>query len=195
MELVFFYILSFLILSSALAVILLPNPIHSTLSLIVTLVSVAGMFALMEAHFLATVQVIVYAGAVVVLVLFVVMLLNAKNEEIQRKPVAIFFSTLSAVVLFSIMFPLFNEQFGPSRQINPADKQIQGTATALGDLLYTQFTFPFEVASLLIMAALVGAVMVGRSRREDIDHLLADTEGEIQSVVNTDNTEIQSESA
>lgn len=195
MELVFFYILSFLILASAIAVIALPNPIHSTLSLIITLTSIAGMFALMEAHFLATVQIIVYAGAIVVLVLFVVMLLNAKNEKISRKPVAIFFSALSAVVLFSIMFPLFNEQFGQTRQLLPGDKQIEGSASALGNLLYTQFTFPFEVASLLIMAALVGAVMVGKSRRDGVDHLLADTEGKIQSVVNLKDSKIKDDRA
>lgn len=180
MELVFFYIISFLILTSAIAVIILPNPIHSTLSLIVTLTSVAGIFALMEAHFLATVQVIVYAGAIVVLVLFVLMLLNTKEEKIDRKPIILLLTVIASVFMLSVFFPLLNEAFGGAKQL-VTDSRISGTAKSLGQLLYTQYTFPFELASLLIMAALVGAVMIGRSRNSGIDHLLADTEGKIQS--------------
>ncbi|MCL4159035.1 UNVERIFIED_CONTAM: hypothetical protein GTU68_066479 [Idotea baltica] len=182
MELVFFYVLSFLILASAIAVIILPNPIHSTLSLIVTLTSVAAIFALMEAHFLATVQVIVYAGAIVVLVLFVLMLLNTKEEKIDKKPVILVLTIVAAVFMLSVFFPLLNDVFGGAKQL-ATDPRISGSAKSLGQLLYTQYTFPFELASLLIMAALVGAVMIGRSRNSEIDHLLADPTGKIQSTM------------
>ena len=162
---------------------LLPNPIHSTLSLIVTLTSVAGIYALLEAHFLATVQIIVYAGAIVVLVLFVLMLLNAKVEEIERKPVGtIFLILFSAVVLFSILFPLLLEEFGQVPMAVSLGNGIEGGVAELGKVLYTKFVLPFEVASLLIMAALVGAVMIGRSRQRSVKQLHGNLDGALQSV-------------
>jgi NADH-quinone oxidoreductase subunit J len=191
MEIVLFYLFAALIIVSALAVVAMPNPIHSTLSLIVTLIGVACLFALMKGHFLATVQIIVYSGAIVVLVLFVLMLLNIKEEVRGNLP---YFSiamllTFSAI-LIALLAPLFIEGFSELPLAVKNGSAIEGTVENLGMVLYEKFYFPFELASLLIMAALIGAVMIGRSRKSGIFTKEAlDSDSLRQSVVEHRQTE------
>lgn len=169
MEGIIFYILAFTILSSAIAVVALRNPMHSTLALIITLTGVAGIFAVLGAHFLAVAQIIVYAGAIVVLVLFVLMLLNMKAEEFSgRTLLMILFGGSLAVLFLAVLLPVaggaFTDLSGGKLSTGFA-LGGEGTTEALGRVLYTKYLLPFELASILIMSALVGAVMVGRSGR------------------------------
>ena len=155
-----FWILAFIIVGSSIAVITLRNPLHSALALILNLTAVAGIFALLHAHFLAMVQIIVYAGAIMVLVVFVLMLLNVKQEPHGRTGfVLIGLSGLAgAVFLWAISLKLSLVD----RFIAHAPLPAEGTVENVGRLLYTTYLFPFEAASVLIMAALLGAVMLAK---------------------------------
>ncbi len=155
---VLFYLLSFLIIASALGVVIFPCAIKSTLCLIVTLIGVAAIFAMLNAHFLVATQVIVYAGAIVVLVLFVVMLLNLKKEKLRD--LISFRSILGVILLTSLLlafFPLVIKHF-PSEEF----QYVHGNAEDLGRLLFGKFLFAFEIASFLIIAALLGAIALAQ---------------------------------
>ena len=167
---VLFILLAALVLVAALGVIFLRNPVHSALSLVANLVGVAGIYAMLNAHFLAAVQIIVYAGAIVVLVLFVLMLLNLKVEALKRHE-QIFYTVvmLIAVVFCGALLPVLHQFFGvfnsdttlKASSVIPT-MVVEGTVEAIGKLLFTRYLFLFEAASILIMAALVGAVMLSK---------------------------------
>ncbi len=161
MMVIAFYALAFLILAASLAVVVLPNPVYGALCLVAALLGVSGIFALLGAHFLAVAQIIVYAGAIVVLFLFVVMLLNVKQEE-YRKGMAVLSAAAAAfgVSFIILLVPVLRGDFGAI----PAGADISGGAAALGELLFTRHVLAFEAASVLLMAALVAAVMLGRRR-------------------------------
>lgn len=157
-----FFIMALIILVSGIGVIVSHNPIHSALWLVANLLTVAGLFANLDAHFLAVAQMIVYAGAIMVLVLFVLMLLNLKTERpssasVMAKVVAAGFG----IAFLWMIVPLLNRSFevfeGPA-------VGVQGTVKEIGKLLYTKHIFPFEFASILIMAAIVGAVMLSKKK-------------------------------
>jgi len=164
---ILFYVLAITIVSSSLGVVLLRNPIYCAFCLVVTLMGVAGLFAMLEAHFLAVVQIIVYAGAIMVLFVFVLMLLNVKAEVGSRK---VSVPAVTAVVVgacfIAITVPLFWEEFGGVLPLPMAVGEIPavGSVENIGVLLYGKYLFPFEAASILIMAALVGAVMLGKRK-------------------------------
>lgn len=163
MTFVFVLFCAFLI-ATALGVVLARNPINSALCLILNLVGVAVVFASLEAHFLAVVQIIVYAGAIMVLVVFVLMLLNSKQEE-QRLP-GLFLLVLSSAggaVFLGVFGVLAVEHFSTALRIQP---EYTGTVKAIGELLYTDYVFPFEAASILILAAVVGAAMVAKETKK-----------------------------
>lgn len=155
-----FIILAAIILISSVGVVAFLNPIYSALCLISSMLCVAGMFALLDAHFLATVQIIVYAGAVMVLVVFLLMLLNVKYEKPKKLALPlILFAVMTGVFFLYLMVPPLNDFF----KIFPdSSSDVVGTTKAMGELLYTKYVFPFEIASILILAAMVGAVMLGK---------------------------------
>lgn len=165
MELLF-GIMALLVVASAVAVVALRNPVYSALALVLNLMTVAGLFAQLEAHFLAAVQVIVYAGAIMVLVIFVLMLLNLKVEA--PKPFRLFnvvLSSAAGLAFLVVVLPRFDEAF----KVFAVSPTIpQGTVKAVGEVLYTRHVFLFEAASVLIMAALVGAVMLAKRRYRDL---------------------------
>ncbi|MCO6430950.1 MAG: NADH-quinone oxidoreductase subunit J [Deltaproteobacteria bacterium] len=155
-----FLLLALVMVASALAVVTLHNPLHSALALILNLLTVAALFAALDAHFLAAVQIIVYAGAIMVLVVFLLMLLNIKTEK--PKPMGKFLFVLSAAVgvsFLALCIPAFNEAF---RIFPDPVHELEGTVKAMGRILYTEYVFPFEAASVLILAAIVGAVMLAK---------------------------------
>lgn len=157
-----FSILTVLLIASALGVVLSHNPINSALCLILNMMGIACLFASLDAHFLAAVQIIVYAGAVMVLVLFVLMLLNIKVEA--PKPASRFFVyscfVVSAVFLYYGVPVIFDAFSG----ISHAPKVFDGSMEALGKELYTTHIFPFEASSILLMAAVAGAVMLAKRK-------------------------------
>jgi NADH-quinone oxidoreductase subunit J len=161
-----FFPLAALLLLSAIGVVAFHNPIHSALSLVLHLVGVAMFFALLDAHFLAVTQIIVYAGAIVVLVLFVLMLLNLKVERSSSANIGLLaVGGVSAVGVLWAIVPYLHSIF---RVFPDPVTPVVGDARLIGKEIFTKYVFGFEVASILIMAAVVGAVMLAKRRQSDL---------------------------
>jgi NADH-quinone oxidoreductase subunit J len=155
-----FWFLSFVAIFSGLSMILSKNPVYSVLSLIVTFFAIAGHYFLLNAQFLAAVHIIVYAGAIMVLFLYVIMMLNLNKLEDEKRAV---WSKLVSVVAAGILLLVM---IGALRQAE-LTSQVPGTADAglvknLGMALYQDFLVPFELASVLFLGAMVGAVYLSK---------------------------------
>jgi NADH-quinone oxidoreductase subunit J len=162
MELLAFGLFAGLAVVSALVVVVHRNPVYSTLSLVVTLVSVAALFLLLGAPFLAALQILIYTGAIVVLFLFVIMLLNVQSEshdEPSRGPQ--YWTTLIAAPLFAgLMAAMFWRAYGSARQ--------EALSTALARQLFSEHMLAFQLIGLLLLAAVIAAtVLARRASREE----------------------------
>ena len=170
---VIFFVFGALTLAGAFGVVLFRNPVHCALSLVITLVSVAVLFLQQDAHLLAAVQVVVYAGAIVVLFLFVIMLLGVDQPDSLRDPLrgqrwtAII---LSAVLLAELIFLMAHEWATGAKA--PAADAIRGGTPGLGNnvervarSLFTDFLWPFEITAALLVLAVIGAVVLARRSR------------------------------
>jgi NADH-quinone oxidoreductase subunit J len=156
----FFYFLSFLAILSAMMVVISKNPIHSVLYLIITFFAIAGHYVLLNAQFLAAVHIIVYAGAIMVLFLYVIMMLNLNSEVEPHKPaIQKIAATIAGGVLMIVMVGAF-------KNVKPQTSAVYGNQAGLiqnlGHSLFNDFALPFEVSSILFLAAMVGAVMLGK---------------------------------
>jgi NADH-quinone oxidoreductase subunit J len=158
----FFWIFAAVLVASAFAVILARNPVHSVLFLILAFVNASGLFVLMGAEFLAMMLVVVYVGAVAVLFLFVVMLLDVdfaalKQGFVQYLPVA-------GLIALSVGFELWYVTSGWTHAPNPAAPASPAGAvantTALGRVIYTQYAYVFEAAGLILLTAMIGAIVL-----------------------------------
>jgi len=166
MEHLFFFLMCFALTASAIGVVASKNAIYSALFLTFNLLLVAGIYAMLGAHFLAVAQIIVYAGAIMVLVIFVIMLLNLKEESGGRSPGAYTYWFCAAATGFAFLLvitPLLHEGF--SFFVYPAEG-IEGNVEAFGKLLFVKYLFAFEFSAILLTAAVVGAVMLAKRRRE-----------------------------
>lgn len=162
MTIYLFYFLSFLAILCGLMVILEKNPIHSVLYLVITFFAIAGHYILLNAQFLAAVHIIVYAGAIMVLFLFVIMLLNLNKETEPHKPIAVkFAAVISAGILLIVLVGALRSTNSLPAPSHAAIADI-GLVKNLGKVLFNQFLLPFEIASILFLAAMVGAVMLGK---------------------------------
>lgn len=171
-ESVTFAIAAFICVGGALGVVMARNPVHSALSLVATLFGVAVLFVIQEAYFLAAIQVIVYAGAIVVLFLFVIMLLGVDRVENfveERKPLSLavgigFGAALAGLAALPLLVDA-NTKF-------TGQKAVKGTLdgdelTRLGRSLFTDYVFAFELTSALLIIAVVGAVVLSRKPEGD----------------------------
>ena len=161
----FFYFLALMAVVSAIAVITRRNPVHAALSLIVTLLSLAGFYLMLYAPFVAGVQIVLYAGGIMVLFLFVIMLVNLDQNirEIQfNKQWAV--GLIAALALGGLLLFVIRQ----GRAIFPVDQVAslpEGANTQqIGLALYGQYMLPFEIASLLLLVAIVGAVVMAKKR-------------------------------
>jgi NADH-quinone oxidoreductase subunit J len=134
------------------------NPVTSAMFLVLTIISMAGLFVLLHAFFLAAVQVLVYAGAVMVLFLFVIMLLDLKEEE--RRKLRKFTVGLGAVAVAAIAGILIRAVLGAAPLA--AGKAVEGNTKPLGLALFTQYLLPFEVLSVLLLVAMVGVILLSK---------------------------------
>lgn len=161
MHLVLFLIFAFLCLAGALNLLLQRHPINSALSLIVVMSSLAVFYLLLGAEFLALVQIIVYAGAIMVLFVFVIMLLNTGEEERTRGVHMAYLVGVPAVLaLFAVLTAIF---LTLGKSLGTA--QLGGfmvTTSDLGRVLFRDFLLPFEVTSVLVLVAILGAVVLAR---------------------------------
>jgi NADH-quinone oxidoreductase subunit J len=159
---VFFWIFSALLIGSALAVILARNPVHSVLFLIFAFVNAAGLFLLMGAEFLAMILIVVYVGAVAVLFLFVVMMLDVDFAELKQGFLQ--YVPIGGIIAFFVAIELGYVAVGWSRSPDAAapaapSGAISNTA-ALGRVLYTQYFFFFQAAGMILLTAMVGAIVL-----------------------------------
>jgi len=161
LHLILFAIFAAICAGGALNMVLQKHPINSALSLIVVMVSLAMLYMLLGAEFVAAVQIIVYAGAIMVLFVFVIMLLNAGEEEHTKgSRVAMLFGFPSLLVGAAVLFYTLMVRGGNKASL--AIGQFHGRAEEISDLLFKNFLLPFEVTSVLILIAIMGAVLLAR---------------------------------
>lgn len=164
MTLNLFYFLSFVAVLSALMVVFSRNPVYSVLYLIITFFAIAGHYVLMKAEFLAVVHLIVYAGAIMVLFLYVIMLLNLNRETEPHKANLL---KIAAVICAGLLLVVMVGALKGTEVLvtGTGDSRI-GDVKSLGKVLFTEFLLPFELASVLLLAAMVGAVMLAKSEKK-----------------------------
>jgi NADH-quinone oxidoreductase subunit J len=151
-------------LLSALFVVFSKNPIYSVLWLILCFFSIAGHFVMLNAQFLAVVHIIVYSGAIMVLFLFTVMLLNLNSETEPHKPTLLkFAAVLSGGALFLIIIAAVRSKM-PAPYVAPQLSEV-GYVKNIGMKLYRDYTLPFEVASILFLSAMIGSVVLAKKER------------------------------
>jgi NADH-quinone oxidoreductase subunit J len=163
----FFYMLSGLALASGILVITRRNPVHSALALIVTLLALAGLYLMLYAPFVAGVQIILYAGGIMVLFLFVIMLVNLERAEKERQFNKQWVVALLASVGLGLLFVwIFMESKLLAVIVNrpPAELAEASNTQQVGQLLYGPYMLAFEIASLLLLVAIVGAVVMAKKR-------------------------------
>ena len=142
------------------------NPVHSVLYLIMTFFALAGHYVLLDAQFLAAVHIIVYAGAIMVLFLYVIMLLNLNRETEPHKSNLL---KVAATICAGLFLVLLTGSL-KSSQIGIAISDVDlGSVKNLGSVLFGEFLFPFEICSLLLLSAMVGAVMLGKAEKTNPD--------------------------
>ena len=164
MALNLFYFLSFVAVLSALMVVFSRSPVYSVLYLIVTFFSIAGHYVLMNAEFLAVVHMIVYAGAIMVLFLYVIMLLNLNQESEPHKTNLL---KIGAVICAGmLLIVMVGALKGTEVLVAVESTSGIGEVKTLGQVLFTDFLLPFEIASVLLLAAMVGSVMLAKSEKK-----------------------------
>jgi NADH-quinone oxidoreductase subunit J len=165
-----FYLFATLTLVPALAVIFARNPVHSVLWLILAFFNAAGLMLLLGAEFIAMLLVIVYVGAVAVLFLFVVMMLDIDFAQLRSGFTAnLPFGIIIALVLLGeIVVAAFAHQAGPAFASHRVATVSQPNIVALGQLLYSRYLFPFEIAGLILLVAMIGAIVLTHRSRGDL---------------------------
>jgi NADH-quinone oxidoreductase subunit J len=169
----FFYAFAAVTVIGSLLVVLQKNPVYSVLSIIAAFFGLAGLYVLLEAPFVAVVQIIIYAGAIMVLFLFVVMLLNVPREDAAEwdrshplyRPMAVRIGAVLAVLLALELGWALSRTAGLSAGVAD-DRPGVSSVAELGKVLFTDYMFAFEVTSILIIASMVGAVVLARKRVE-----------------------------
>jgi len=142
------------------------NPIHSALFLVLNFLCVAVLYILLYSQFIAIIQVVVYAGAIVMLIVFVIMLLDLEQE--LRSGLKLFYSKaiggfLAALFLLGIIYSVVAKS--PTGQIGSyTPEKMNANVKAVGEILFTQYLFPFEIVSVLLVAAIIGAVILSKKR-------------------------------
>ena len=161
-------VLGGLTVGSALMVVLSPHPVRSVLFLILTFFLITGNYVLMNAQFLAIVNIIVYTGAVMVLFLFVLMFLNLSKDNEPRSSVKMkVAATVAGGALMIVIIAALKDVIMLPVDL-PVDNQ-QGLVENLGMLLFTKYVLPFEVSSILFISAMVGAVLLAKREKQIID--------------------------
>jgi len=154
------------IIALSLIVITRQNPVHSVMWMLLLFFHIAGLYLFLNAEFIAAIQVIVYAGAILVLFLFVVLLLNLREELAVNKFVGSWpagFAIVLALFVF-VMSALQSFVLGPKGKFTTEFIKQQTHTKALGTVLYTEYLFPFEIASLILLIAIIGAIVLAKRK-------------------------------
>lgn len=162
---VLFWFFSIVGIGAAIGLLLNRNPVYAALCLILNFFSIAGLYLSLNAEFLAVIQILVYAGAIMVLFLFVIMLLNLSHEEVPRK------FDMKRGLAFIIGLAFLGEMFYVLKGFAGDDRVVGefefGGVKAIGQELMTNYIFPFEMISVILIAALIGAIAVARKYQYD----------------------------
>ena len=167
MELLIFYPIAGLCIALALGVIFNTSPVGSAMCLIGMMLGLSGIFVLLQAHFVAILQIIIYAGAIMVLFMFVIMLLNLKvaaSSDWVMRDKNLFISIMSGVLTVGILYKIVDVIFMTELNSPATLPDSFGTVATIGESLFTDFVLPFEVASLLLLAAMIGAVVLAKPK-------------------------------
>jgi len=219
MPLLVFLVIGTIAVASSILVVLMRNPVHSALFLLVTFLCVAVLFVMKGAEFVGAVQVLVYAGGIMVLFLFVVMLINVRHLPEEKMVTKFAVPGVAVGVAILVIFATmvrpgeYHDQIGSTKSLRSIDthrtkkvvaadgavtrqrmvrRTVVGNAEAIGNALYTDYLVPFEVASLFLLVAMIGAIVIGKrelaSEEEDAapDYMIArvETEREVKEAVN-----------
>ncbi|GJM20914.1 MAG: NADH dehydrogenase subunit J [Planctomycetota bacterium] len=160
MESLFFYLFGGLAVVTTLLTLSSKNPVYSAIWMILSFSATAGLFVLLDAFLIATVEVLVYAGAIMVLFLFVIMMINLRTSEAERlrlSPLAIL-----AALTFLVLFGRAVSDPGP--MLGKAPNDLVGDPDVIANLMFTEYVVPFEALSLLLTAAVVGCVVLSRKK-------------------------------
>lgn len=167
----FFFIIAGVLLLSALCVVFLPRIVYSAVAMILAFISVAGIFVLLNADFVAVAQIIIYAVGITIVMIFSIMLTNAEEDKqlwVAKKLRTLFAfgaaGLLFLTIIASAIFGVFATR-EPSAEIIQR-LQSEGTTATIGSSLLTDYVLPFEVLSLLLLAAIIGAVVIARKEKE-----------------------------
>jgi len=159
-----FFLLAALCVGSVLGMIISKNQAYNALFLIVAFASMGGLFGLLEAPFIAVVQIIIYAGAIMVLFIFVIMMINVRQGfPPERKKWTLYLSLGLAVVLVIELAVALKGAFA----LPVSTEKLQAGPVSLGRLLFTKYLYPFEITSILIIAALVGAIVLVKKKEKE----------------------------
>ena len=161
-----FYVLSFLAIFSAIMVVTSARPIVSGLYLLLCFVAVAGLYVTLSAPFVAAMQLIVYSGAIIVLILFVIMLLNQHRElDKKRSKWVAGLSTLAAIVIgWGVYFTFISSKIVMAHDKMSPIGGMKGNVEQLADVLFSRYFVPFEIISILLIAAIISAVFISKKR-------------------------------
>jgi NADH-quinone oxidoreductase subunit J len=163
---VFFYIFALMVLGGAVLTVTRRNAVHAALWLIVSLLGVAGIFLLNSAEFLFVVQMMLYIGGVVLLILFVVMLINLDAEALKARFTKGWWLAFGCVAIIGLelVFVLRNGLDSLSLPTEPAATSDVGSTEMLADALFSEYLLPFEIASVLLLVAVVGSVVMAKKK-------------------------------
>ncbi|MBI3092491.1 MAG: NADH-quinone oxidoreductase subunit J [Candidatus Tectomicrobia bacterium] len=168
----FFYLFAAVAVGAALVVVLNRNILHCAMALVLMFFAIAALFLMLGAEFIAAVQVLVYAGAIMVLFLFVILLIQIDRVQMLRfahrqSPLVVIIAVL---LLAELLYMIIRGTLGiaPGGADAAAAGAASGSTEAFGALLYTTYLFPFEVASVLLLAAMIGAILLARLDKEEV---------------------------
>ncbi len=168
-ELIVFIVLAAVAVLSGILMITRANPVQSALFLILNFIALAGIYLTLHAQFVAVIQILVYAGAIMVLVLFVIMLLNLHDENPLREQfrkkhyASLLFALLTLVLIVHSIAWMGGDTLAGMTQQSPL-ALTNGTVERIGDVLFTTYVFPFLLTSILLLAAMLGAVVLAKKR-------------------------------
>ncbi len=164
MELLFFYLVALIAVISGFLVVKCKSPVNSAISLVMTFVCLAAFYVMLHAPFMAAIQILVYAGAIIVLIIFVIMLLNLGSATKQASSHGVVWGAAAAALLLFQAFYFLNkgEATGLQGDITKEVVASVGHTELIGKALFTEFLLPFEITSILLLVAIIGAVVLAK---------------------------------
>lgn len=164
MEILLFYFVAAIMVVAGFMVVKARNPINSALSLVTTFIGLAVLYVMLEAPFMAAIQILVYAGAIMVLIIFTIMLLNLGSELNKRYTHGLVWGGLASLLMLLVTTHFVDTGMadGVRGDMTSASIQSVGHTEMIGTAIFTEFLLPFEIASILLLVAIIGAVVIAK---------------------------------